>query len=225
MNLPLFNTALLANSFWRAVSIDSIWHRIIADKYLGSLPLARWIRKPTFQLRWSSPFWKILISSIPIILHWLVWNPGDGTDIRIGADKVLGMGDRSLLTPELRYLLQQQNLYYLAQVKIQPGGRALPDIWLDSGLLQLSYQKALEWDHYTSALKEAGVSLTHGPDTLSWAGGDATGIITVKNLYNAIINQRYFILDGSWLFHIWHWEIPLKIKLFFWLTGKNKTLT
>jgi hypothetical protein len=49
MNLSLFNSALLANSFWRATSIDSIWHRIIADKYLGSLPLARWIRKPTFR--------------------------------------------------------------------------------------------------------------------------------------------------------------------------------
>jgi hypothetical protein len=41
MNLSTFNTALLANSFWRAVSIDSIWHRIIADKYLGSLPLGK----------------------------------------------------------------------------------------------------------------------------------------------------------------------------------------
>jgi hypothetical protein len=93
MNLSLFNTALLANSFWRAVSIDSIWHRIIADKYLGSLPLASWIRKPVFQLRKVSSFWKGLVTSIPVILHWLVWKPGDGSEIRIGCDKILGLGD------------------------------------------------------------------------------------------------------------------------------------
>jgi hypothetical protein len=83
----------------------------------------------------------------------------------------------------------------------------------------------MEWDHYTSALKEAGVSLSPCPDTLSWAGGDATGNITVKNLYNALLNQRYFVLDSSWFSLIWRWEIPLKIKLFFWLAGKEKTLT
>jgi hypothetical protein len=69
MNLSIFNTALLANSFWRAVSIDSIWHRIIMDKYLGSWPLASWIRKSTFQLRGASTFWKGLVASIPVLLH------------------------------------------------------------------------------------------------------------------------------------------------------------
>jgi hypothetical protein len=110
-------------------------------------------------------------------------------------------------------------------MNIQPGRSDLPDSWLDSGPLHLSHQHALEWDHFTSALKEAGVTLSSGPDSLSWAGGDATGLISVKNLYNALITQRNFNLDDSWLFHIWHWEIPLKIKLFFWLAGMDKTLT
>jgi len=144
MNLPLFNTALLANSFWRAATFDSIWHRIITDKYLGSLSIARSIRKPVFQLRKSSPFWKSLVSSTPVILHWLVWNPGDGTEIRIGEDKILGMGDRSLISFELRSILRHQNIIYLAQVNSQPGCRALPDFWQDSAFLHLRNHSAVE---------------------------------------------------------------------------------
>jgi hypothetical protein len=46
-NLSSFNSALLACSFWRALSHDSIWNRVIIDKYLGSLPLLQWLRKPS----------------------------------------------------------------------------------------------------------------------------------------------------------------------------------
>jgi hypothetical protein len=225
VNLSLFNTALLANSFWRATYIDSIWHRIIADKYLGSLSLDRWIRKPTFNLRKVSPFWKGLVSSIPVILHWLVWKPGDGVEVQIGVDKILGMGDRSLLSPDLRSLLGQKNIFLLAQVHLQSGCRSLPNRWLNSEYLNLFNQSAIEWDIYASALKEAGITLSQGPDTLRWAGGDATGNLSVKNIYQALMNQRFSVLDYSWFSLIWRWEIPLKLKLFFWLAGKEKTLT
>jgi hypothetical protein len=130
MNLSTFNTALLANSFWRAVTIDSIWHRIIADKYLGSLPLVNWIRKPSFLLRKVSPFWKGMVASIPVILHWLVWKPGAGTDICIGGDKILGLGDRSLLSTELRSQLRLQNLLTLLRLKFsQAAALSLTDGW------------------------------------------------------------------------------------------------
>jgi hypothetical protein len=55
-NLSTFNTTLLASSFWRAVTHDSIWHRIIMEKYLGSQPLLNWLRKSSFQLKRASPF-------------------------------------------------------------------------------------------------------------------------------------------------------------------------
>jgi hypothetical protein len=225
MNLSTFNTALLANSFWRAVSVDSIWHRIIADKYLNSLPLIRWIRKPSFLQRNASPFWKGMVASLPVILHWLVWKPGAGTEIRIGEDKILGLGDRSLLSAELRLQLQSLNLTHLAQVKTQQNSRSLPDSWMNSDDLLLCNPIATEWDHYVSALKGAGVTLSSSPDSLLWAGGDATGSLSVKNLYIALHNQRFEAVDNSWFSLIWRWELPLKLKLFIWLAGKEKPLT
>jgi hypothetical protein len=81
-NLSVFNTALLACSFWRAVTHNSIWHRVISDKYLDSLPLLLWLRKPSFELRRASPFWKGLINASPVVLHWLRWKPGSGSEIQ-----------------------------------------------------------------------------------------------------------------------------------------------
>jgi len=96
---------------------------------------------------------------------------------------------------------------------------------LGSGALSLEGSQAIEWSRYTSALKGAGISLTDNPDTLLWAGGDATGYINVKNLYDAHIYQMRLEVDYSWIRHIWTWQVPLKLKLFFWLAGKGKLLT
>lgn len=91
--------------------------------------------------------------------------------------------------------------------------------------MRLDGQLATEWDLYTSALNRAGVSLSINPDCLLWAGGDASGSWSVKNIYSAILQQQRLVDDGSWLRQIWHWVIPLKIKLFTWLAGSGKILT
>jgi ribonuclease HI len=146
-------------------------------------------------------------------------------EIRIGSDKVLGLGDRSLLSCDLRSHLRLNNFTQLAHILKQPGGRALPDNWLDSGDLNLSDLSAAEWNLYISALKEAGITLSSRPDSLRWAGGDSTGNLTVRNLYDALLKQKYLAVDRSWFSLIWRWDIPLKIKLFIWLAGKEKSLT
>jgi hypothetical protein len=84
---------------------------------------------------------------------------------------------------------------------------------------------ATEWKRYTTALKRAGISLSDSPDLLIWAGGDASGTCSVKNLYAALLHQQHLIADRSWLRQIWDWVIPLKLKLFIWLAGNGKILT
>jgi hypothetical protein len=223
--LSTFNSALLASSFWRAVTHNSIWSRIIKVKYMGSLSLHDWIRKPTLLQKWASPFWKGLVASSQVILHWLRWKPGSGNEIRIGRDKILGLGDLSILSPTLSTRLASQHCTFLAQIKVPTGALPLPDSWLDSGTLSLDGSIAIEWCRYTSALKGAGISLSDQPDTLLWAGGDATGSITVKNIYAAFLHQMRLEVDCSWIRQIWKWEVPLKLKLFTWLAGRGKILS
>jgi hypothetical protein len=117
-NLSFFNSALLACSFWRAITHSSIWQKVILDKYLCSLPLLHWLRKPSFELNRASPFWKGLISASPVVLHWLRWKPGTGTEIQLGRDKILGLENLSILSPSLRSQLALQGLNCLAQVNV-----------------------------------------------------------------------------------------------------------
>jgi ribonuclease HI len=84
---------------------------------------------------------------------------------------------------------------------------------------------ASDWDAFTQALRSAGISLSNTPDTIIWAGGDATGATTVKNIYSALLQQLNYHADLRWFQRLWKWPIPLKIKIFIWLSAKEKTLT
>jgi hypothetical protein len=182
-NLFTFNSALLASSFWRAIQHDSIWNHIIKDKYMGSRSLLTWLRKPSILQNWASPFWKGMVGSSQVILHWLRWKPGTGIDIRLGSDMILGLGDRSILSPPLKTRLADVDYLSLAQVNVPSDLLPIPDSWLDSGHLGLEGSIATEWSSYTTTLKRAGIYLTDKQDLLLWAGGDATGSCSVKNIF------------------------------------------
>jgi hypothetical protein len=109
-NLFTFNKALLACSFWRAITSNSFWHRVIMAKYFGSKPLSLWIRQTHFSLSWVSPIWRGLVSSSQVILHWLRWCPGSGTEVKLGRDKLIGLDDLSLLSLQLRSKLLSLNI-------------------------------------------------------------------------------------------------------------------
>jgi hypothetical protein len=224
-NLAIFNTTLLANSFWRAVTLDSIWHRVIMDKYIGAQPLHLWLRKTQLLQKRASPFWRGLVSSSPVILHWLRWWPGLGSEIKLGRDKLLGLDDRSILSLPLRSHLGSLNFFSLAQMKVETRVSPLLDRWLHSRDFPLIGSMAREWDSFLAALKQAGISLTEARDALIWARGDATGRVTVKNIYVALLPTQDVAALPPWLFQMWKWPIPLKLILFIWLCANEKALT
>jgi ribonuclease HI len=84
---------------------------------------------------------------------------------------------------------------------------------------------ASEWDAFTNALKSAGIALNGGQDTLIWAGGDASGHLTVKNVYLALLHPLALAACSPRLHSIWNWPLPLKLQLFFWMCVQGKILT
>jgi hypothetical protein len=75
----LFNRALAANSLWRVLMEDGIWHCVIKDKYLPYTSVATWLRSTQVFQPVASHFWKSLMKSLPLITHWLSWKPGGVT--------------------------------------------------------------------------------------------------------------------------------------------------
>jgi hypothetical protein len=85
---------------------DGIWHRVMKDKYLPYVFVATWLRSTQVIQLLASHFWKNLMNSLPVITHWLSWNLGNGYSILIVLDKILGIGNTTILSHELLLALK-----------------------------------------------------------------------------------------------------------------------
>jgi hypothetical protein len=64
--------------------------------------------------------------------------PGNGHSVLIGLDKILGIGDSSLLSQELLMALKNKDICYLYQARAQSSTGFITDQWksnLDLGLI------------------------------------------------------------------------------------------
>jgi hypothetical protein len=91
--------------------------------------------------------------------------------------------------------------------------------------LKLTGNLALEQDNYKRSLQASDISISNSIDELIWTGGDSTGILNTKNVYEAIISTKNFQLIKDWRKRIWKGNIQLKIKLILWLAVEDKVLT
>jgi hypothetical protein len=89
---------------------------------------------------------------------------------------------------------------------------SFPEQWLVVILWVLLEISATEWQHYCKALRGTGILLRNMVDTLVWTGGDSSGVISVKNIYKAIINSLDYPFDSGWIQNLWKWQIQLKIN-------------
>jgi hypothetical protein len=179
-HLPLFHRALSANTFWRILSKPGLWSAVIKAKYFSSLLVHLWIRSTTDRPNSGSIIWKHLSSFLPIILHWLSWNPGNGQQIEVGRDHILGLGSHAMLSAPLLAHLHRKNIFFLNQIASTYNGGLLDDHWISAIELQLEGDLYSEWRSYTQSLMEAGIRLLNRPDDLLWTGGDQSGTLSAK---------------------------------------------
>jgi hypothetical protein len=112
-NLTIFNQALNAITLWRVLTQPSIWQKVIRGKYLHNATLLNWIRQPSHHCTSTSRIWTSLTRALLVINHWLSWCPGAGYQIVVGRDRILGMGDRSILSDELLNVLKENNITHI----------------------------------------------------------------------------------------------------------------
>jgi hypothetical protein len=185
-----------------------------------------WLRSSSFQNMGFSRIWSGLIKSIHLINHGLFWIPGRGTQIVLGKDRILGMGNSSFLSTNLINALHLRNVKTLAQVS------SPSEDWVFSfhtGKVAENWGSQVNWTGNGNSLDLLLLirerSVIDKEDSLSWAGGDDSGVPTVKNFYMSIIRSKNLNKVEVWKTSIWKWNVPLKIKLFLWLAMEGKILT
>jgi hypothetical protein len=224
-NIFSFSKALAVSTLWRVLTKEGIWHKIIKGKYLPHSTVFNWFRSESFTQRGASKIWTSLLKSMHVITNWISWKPGSGQHVSLGRDSILGLGASSFLSPQLINALRQKQVWVLAQAWSARDQDSLQDTWINSNALELTGNLALEWEQYTKALKAAGVKLSGNEDEIIWIGGDASGVLSAKNVYLALLSIQNLQVIKGWLLHMWKWNIQEKVKLFLWLAVNNKILT
>ena len=128
--------------------------------------MVNWLRKNHFCTRGVSVFWRGFIQIIPWIGRYIAWQVGNGKDIQIGVDPLIGNTHSFLLPEGLRTYLEDLDISSLAQAH-----NSLPDAhsyWYSADELLLDGEWKKAWHLYTRELDQNGIRLTNAPDTLMW---------------------------------------------------------
>jgi hypothetical protein len=212
-NLYLSYRALASNTLWRVLMKPGIWNKVIKDKYLPHAQVVDWLRTTSNNVSYGSQTWKNLLNSLSLILQWLAWNPGSGQSIVIGRDYILGLGKYSLLSEDLIQSLNHKRIYVLYQARCNKEQGAIGTNWLTSSVLELEGDTTREWESYRLKLIGMGIHLQDRPDVLIWTGGDNSGKLSVKNVYN-VVAAKLWVPKGEWLEEIsLEMGLPIKIKV------------
>lgn len=224
-NIFSFGKALAAKSLWRCLMVPGLWHEVILKKYLRKKIVAKWFREGRKNLTGISNIWRVLTSSITIITDCLVCKPSNGRDIKIGADPMVGAHTYFKLSRNLILSLKAEGVEYFSQAGIIDMEDTSHKNWKKVETLGLEGEKKEEWNNYVKGLVGSGYELNNENDTLLWSWDTKGGQVNAKQAYEVQLLEEVVEEPTFWYTELWHWQLPLKFKLFIWLMLEHKILT
>ena len=83
---------------------------------------------------------------------------------------------------------------------------------------------ALEWEHFISLFRAAGILLSSSPDYLLWSRDSASVTVVARLAYSSLIRSQVIYQPVWWFDMLWKVRVSLKIKCFMWLVLNHKIL-
>jgi hypothetical protein len=163
--------------------VPCLWHEVAHTKYLKNKIVVDGFKEGRKKWDGMSNCWRELASSLSIITDWLVWKLGNGWDIRIGVDPMIGSQSYYKLSKNLISILQAQGIKFLAQVGIMDIEKSSSLRWKNAETLGLEGGKKEKWDEYVKGLVGSGFDLNIENDTLVWSWNTKGGYVNVKQAY------------------------------------------
>ena len=109
----LFAKALAAKNVWNLLHGTGLWVQIAIQKYISPLSMLDWICVTVKKKRCMSICWKAVLWSFDLIGNFLIWNVGNGVNVRIGVDPWIGCKWRYILPFSLVDKLHSVGLFFL----------------------------------------------------------------------------------------------------------------
>jgi hypothetical protein len=175
-----FGKALATKNLWRCLMIPGLWHEVIIKKYIKKKFVAEWFREGKKNWNGASNIWRALTSSFDILSDWLVWKPGNGEDIRIGVDPLIGSHTYYKLSENLISVLKEKGINFLAQAGTGSMENTCHTRWKKVELLGLDGALKEEWNYFIKGLIGSGFELNNDKDILIWSWDTKDGQVSAK---------------------------------------------
>ena len=185
--------------------------------------MVSWLREKKISTRGVSAIWRGFIQTIPWMGSYLAWQVGNGNDILVGIDPVIGSTNSFLFPDGLRSYLEDLEIKTLAQVH-----NTLPDAyqyWYTAEELLLAGEWKDIWNSFVRHLVQNGIRLTDEPDSLLWEFNKKDGKLSAAKAYECIVRSHNPVLGSPLYTSLWSKSLPCKIGCFLWLVLRNKVLT
>lgn len=203
LDLKNMNIALLLKWWWKFhdPTYSKTWKTLIQYIYLQHHSICGYV----------PPLWKIIQK-----LHNLgscsdQYSPGQQSTIRLWKDIWFENYPLSFRYPQVFNYCSNPDILLIEVINTQGAGVEFSDTLTGISLF--------EWNELLHTLSK--ISFTHDMDKLSWRW-DSTGSFSVKSIYQ-ILNYTGILTRQPLLW--WSIPIPPKIRIFMWLTFRNRILT
>ena len=222
-NLHWFSISLRLKNIWMALLKGGLWHHVPISKYLKNISVIDWLRNKRFSTRRVSIIWRGFLETLPWLGSFLAWQVGDGKDITIGVDPIIGAHSSYILPEELRTFLEDLDISTLSQAhNILHDAQ---DYWYMADELGLEGSLKEAWNAYTEGLVNGGIHLSSLDDSLVWDFNKKEGTISAKYAYECIVNSYSPPVGTRTDSLLSNSALPRKIGCFIWLVIRNKILT
>ena len=121
-------------------------------------------------------------------MHWIgkgtIWQVGNGSDIRLGVDPIVGLSNSFILPDDLRAYLEDYGINILAKARNKSPFAA--GYWFTVEELDLGGDWKYLWNKYIRGLEYNRIRLSDLYDTLLWSHSNYVGMISAAKGYECI---------------------------------------
>ena len=133
-------------------------------KYPKNLSVVSWIRRKAFAANSVSVIWKGFLHTLSWVGCGLTWKVGNGEDIRVGIDQIMGTAALLVLPQYLHDYLEDYGIITLAQARnFTPGEKSY---WFTAEDLEMGGEWGHLWNKFITGLEYGRIRLTHQKDSL-----------------------------------------------------------
>jgi ribonuclease HI/exonuclease III len=221
-NTKLQNLALGAKLLWRIISGKTAWCKEALWKKYFSGPRRRCVeRLPTVQK--GSPIFNLCRKVNEQFNSHLTWVPGNGKQIKIWDDSILGDPPLKLNQnlQRLQTWMAEQNLRTLFDISVW--GTARHNLWQGWTVSNLPLNLEQEWASLKRSLHGKAPLKKRARDKRGW-GKEAKPYTTALG-YSTLLNLPHVPPNPAIWKAIWKFKTIPKIDLFLWTLGHDSILT